>query len=104
MKKIVALLLTVVMSLSLVACGESKTDVTGQWEDKEHNSILILNEDGTGKIVEDDWEASLTWEYDDASHTFLFTLNENGTVEQGTFMEDSAKIIVDSLSYTRVED
>ena len=103
MKKIVAVLLAVVMCMALVACGAGKTDVTGEWKDEAHNSTLVLNEDGTGTIIEENWEAALTWEYDDDSNTFLFTLTENGAMEQGTFMEDSEKIIVDSLVYTRAE-
>lgn len=93
MKKIIALLLVAVMSLSLVACdgnepqtGNSgsqqeqsdnkndkeinikKVDVVGTWKNtssNDHGFVMTINEDGTGTIILGEQELTITWKKTD---------------------------------------
>ena len=131
MKKIIALLLVAVMSLSLVACGggsennnnepqtnnsssqqetadnsqeenaDSAVNLVGTWEYAEANSVLVLNDDGTG---EETSNGALTWKYDEASSTLLITFTKNNWTEECTYFKDDDTIYVDQMTFSRVAE
>jgi len=50
MKKVLALLLSLLMLLSLVACGNSEEKIIGEWYNAEEDDYLIVQSDNTYKI------------------------------------------------------
>lgn len=125
MKKLLAMLLVAVMSFSLVACGgetetdsndkqqeisqtdnenASKNSVVGKWEYAEENSTLVLNEDNSGELTNNDKTEAITWKYDDDSHTILVTLVDSDWTEECTYMAEDDTIYVDQWLYSRVTE
>ena len=68
--------------LSLAACGGSKSPIVGSWESDEAAGVIYtFNEDGTGTLVGEDYELTLTYTLKDDTISFTY----NGGTEVQTF-------------------
>lgn len=126
MKRLLALMLVVVMSFSLVACGgneqqannnsqqqeveqdnseqnENKSDieVVGSWIYNDGESIIIVNADNTGKVLVNGSISEMTWQYNEP--TKLLVMKTSDFTEEATFMDDGT-LYVDGWSYNKTDD
>ena len=111
MKKLIALVLTVVVSLSLTACGmeglslpggsEEKKSVVGTWEYAGSGLTLVLHEDYTGKLTERGSERNIVWMYDEGARLLLCTMAGSDFVEDMTYMEDYDMLYCDGMLLIR---
>ncbi|MCF2651217.1 hypothetical protein [Anaeromassilibacillus senegalensis] len=81
--------------------ADSAVNLVGTWEYTEANSVLVLNEDGTG---EETSNGALTWKYDEASNTLFITFTENNWTEECTYFKDDDTIYVDQWTFSRVAE
>ena len=81
--------------------ADSAVNLVGTWEYTEANSVLVLNEDGTG---EETSNGALTWKYDEASSTLLITFTKNNWTEECTYFKDDDTIYVDQWTFSRVAE
>ena len=78
MKKVLSLILVLVLCLSIVACGNSKTKaekaIVGTWVCEEEEELkIVFNEDKTGILTDDGQEHDITWKYDAELECYIFT-------------------------------
>ena len=120
MTGIIVLILSIMMTaLCLVACGDSKSTgsdtgttqadtkapLIGYWESNEAEGVIYtFNEDGTGTLVGEGYEMSLTYTVKDDTISFTY----NGGSEVQTFnytIEKNVLSIIDpegsTLTYTK---
>lgn len=77
MKKLIALMLTMIMCFALTACGganDSQKFPVGTWDSLYTSENLTLNSDNTMTLVEN----SGTWAQDDSCLTLNYTVQSNG--------------------------
>jgi len=87
MKKLIALLLVVVVCSGLAACaqdnGVDKLDlsaqVVGKWSGNSfYGSFeLVLKEDMTGELTQDEETEAITWFVDEATRLVVITMKED---------------------------
>jgi hypothetical protein len=81
MKRWIALLLSVLMCLSLIACdknndsdkGSKKQVVVGKWESQDGDYALEVNKNETGILYIDGTTVDFTWIYDKATRNLVIT-------------------------------
>ena len=101
MKKTVAIVLALALSLALFACGASQTmkDAAGTYKCDKYKYVgdtewyneafdITLNEDGTGTRTTEDYSYDLTWKLDGETftmtETFLgLTIDYTGALKDG---------------------
>lgn len=104
MKKIIALLLTAIICLSLCACGGgNRVAIVGKWHSESADFTLMLNEDKTGTLEMGDNSQTIKWDYDSASHVLLINNEDGATIQQCTYMEDSDTIYGGGVTFERVK-
>lgn len=91
MKKIIAFIMTAVMAMTIMACGNSEKDVIGTWVNTTKNShgLTVILEDGNvGKVINEDSEKEFTWEIEDEKVAMVY----NGMTEYLDIVEVDGKI------------
>lgn len=105
MKKFIALILLAITCLTFVACSKDNSDVyIGKWTAKGDKIELVINEDKTGEIKNDNEAIKFTWFYDkNSSMMVIVPEKEDTNIQSFTYFEEIDTLYNPWYTFKRVK-
>lgn len=100
MKKIFALVLAILMTFSLVACGDSAnstpskedTEILGEWKSFDE-TVFKFESDGKGELNTSGTRSDFTWKYDPELSVYVIAISIAGNINASFKTEDGVKYL-----------